>query len=88
VGLGSQRSEASLRALEPFVVDGKDPVRQLAAVNALASLGSKWAWKAKGDEEQGARVRKASLALLSQAKKNAGSDAVSRALLDVEARLE
>jgi HEAT repeat protein len=78
-GLGHQRSAAALEALTPFVLDdpaaapgaaagsqgfAKDGVRQVAAIRALATLGSAWAWEARGDIAQGARLRGAARALL------------------------
>lgn len=66
VGLAKARSQASLLALASFVLDDSDELRQRAAIRALAVLGSRWAWQARGDVAGGAAIRQEARALLAK----------------------
>lgn len=61
-GLGRHRSAAALQALLPGLdkVHGDDVQR--ATLHGLASLSSRWAWQAKGDEKTGNALRAQALA--------------------------
>lgn len=56
-GLGQHRSAEAFAALEPLVLGGNDPNRQVAAVRALGVLSSRWAWQARGASDEGDRLR-------------------------------
>jgi HEAT repeat protein len=83
VGLAKVRTSAALVALTPFVLDESDAPRQRAAIRALAVLGSKWAWQARGDVAGGAAIRQEALALLARV----GTAVPARAVADVEKAL-
>jgi hypothetical protein len=83
-GLAAQRSDSSLNALLAFAVDGRDAVRQVAALRALPVAGSAWAWKAQGDVARGAAFRADALRALDSV--NGGGD-VAAAVKDARARL-
>jgi hypothetical protein len=83
VGLGKVRTSAALVALTPFVLDEVDAPRQRAALRALAVLGSKWAWQARGDLAGGDAIRHDALALLAQV----GKSAHPRTVADVDKAL-